>query len=184
MENSQKTADQALKFTENHSRHLDESAFLQDRSYVAAKEIKIVSDINQQLIGKRHKLTCNVVFHNYGKTPALISTMSARWSRPMPTDFPPKPQRHPNFIPALWMLGSDQSEEPATEFTELSEADFELIKSGTNSIWLVGWVEYKDVFDKAHITGLYETNITQNLTLCSLLSEMSLKSGRERSKDI
>jgi hypothetical protein len=53
----------------------------------------------------------------------------------------------------LSMLGSDESVPPAVESAELSEADYQLIKSGTNYICLVGWVEYKDVFDKPHITG-------------------------------
>ena len=113
----------------------------------------MVGNINQQLPNGSHKLSCEITFHNFGKTPALISTMCVSWSKPMPSNSPPIPQRDPKALMALWMLGSDQSEPPTIESTELSVADYQLIKSETNSIWLVGWVEYKDVFDKPHVTG-------------------------------
>ena len=46
-----------------------------------------------------------------------------------------------------------QSYPPITDDAEFSENDYQLIKSGTNIVCLVGWVEYKDVFGRSHEMG-------------------------------
>jgi hypothetical protein len=124
----------------------------EDRAYISVKK-RFVS-IKVTLEDEPPKVQGNSIvlfLHNSGKTPAVNVTIRHAGifavERPEVPNFPPTP-----FMSKTSIAAGDEDPRIAMNFPLIDDMDLLMMKAGEIRLWVVGIIEYDDIYNTHHRT--------------------------------